>query len=146
MEKELTAYTLSVYEYVVKEDRPVGTRDVMRGVNLSSPSVASRHLQKLESMGLLEKNKVGDYVLKEKIGVNSQVWVGKTLLPRLMLYSFFFLGALSAEVGIIVLSFINTEIVIGIPFLSLTGITAVAMFLFFIEGLIFGRKLRKQTN
>ena len=143
MEKKLAAYTLSVYEYVVKENRPVGTRDVMRGANLSSTSVASRHLQKLETLGLIEKNRAGDYVLKEKIGVNNQVWIGKTLLPRLLLYSFFFLGALSAEVGIIILSFINTEIVIGIPFLSLTGLTILSMLLFLIEGLRLRQKAKK---
>ena len=52
---DLTGNTLIVYTYVVGENRPVGTRDVMRGANLSSPSVAHRHLQKLEAMGLLEK-------------------------------------------------------------------------------------------
>ena len=49
MEKELAGNTLIVYAYVVGENRPVGTRDVMRGANLSSPSVAHRHLQKLEA-------------------------------------------------------------------------------------------------
>jgi hypothetical protein len=32
--------TLNVYSFVVKEGKPVGPREVMRGVNLSSPSVA----------------------------------------------------------------------------------------------------------
>jgi predicted transcriptional regulator len=56
--------TLIVYSYVVKEGRPVGPRDVMRGVNLSSPSVAYRHLQKLEALGLVMKNEYGEYVVK----------------------------------------------------------------------------------
>ncbi|MBA7712547.1 hypothetical protein ES703_121525 [subsurface metagenome] len=38
--EELAGNTLIVYAYVVREDRPVGTRDVMRGAHLSSPSVA----------------------------------------------------------------------------------------------------------
>lgn len=143
MDKELAVNTLTVYEYVVKENRPVGPREVMRGTKLSSPSVAHRHLQKLENIGLLEKNQFGDYILKEKIGVNSQVWVGRTLIPRLMMYSFFFIGAFGAEIGIILLSVLNTDIIIGMPFLSLTGLTALAMILFFLEGLLLRRKLRK---
>ena len=81
MNKELAVNTLTVYEYVVKENRPVRLREVMRGANLSSSSVAHRHLQKLEDIGLLEKNQWGEFILKEKIGVNSQVWIGKTLFP-----------------------------------------------------------------
>ena len=44
--------TLNVYSYVVKQGKPVGPRDVMRGANLSSPSLAYWHLQKLENSGL----------------------------------------------------------------------------------------------
>jgi DNA-binding IclR family transcriptional regulator len=54
--EELQGITLNVYLYVAKKDKPVGPRDVMKGVNLSSPSVAYRHLQKLEDEGYLAKN------------------------------------------------------------------------------------------
>ena len=140
--EQLTGNTLVVYSYVVGENRPVGTRDVMRGANLSSPSVAYRHLQKLEAMGLLERNKFGEYVLKEKAGVSGHVWVGKSLVPRLMFYSFFFVGAFAAEIAIILLSYVIPSLVIETSFLFLTGMTAVAMILFVIEGL----QLRKKTN
>jgi hypothetical protein len=139
--KELAGNTLIVYAYVVGESRPVGTRDVMRGANLSSPSVAHRHLQKLELLGLLEKNQFGDYILKEKTGVSGHVWVGRNLVPRLMFYSFFFMGAFGAEIGIILLSFLVPWLVIETSFLFLTGMTAVAMILFFIEGILLRRKL-----
>lgn len=139
-DKELAGNTLSVYAYVVRENRPVGTREVMRGANLSSPSVAQRHLQKLELLGLLERNKSGDYILKEKTGVSGHVWVGKNLVPRLMFYSFFFIGAFGAEIAIILLSYLVTDLVIETSFLFLTGMTAVAMVLFFIEGILLRRK------
>ncbi|MDG6223274.1 MAG: hypothetical protein IAX21_03495 [Candidatus Bathyarchaeota archaeon] len=140
-EKELAGNTLSVYTYVVKENRPVGTRDVMRGANLSSSSVAHRHLQKLELLGLLEKNEFGDYILKEKAGVSGHVWVGNNLVPRLMFYSFFFLGAFGAELAILALSYFVAEIFIETSFLFLTAITAIAMLLFFAEGIILRKKL-----
>ena len=140
--KELAGNTLSVYAYVVKESRPVGTRDVMRGANLSSPSVAHRHLQKLELLGLLEKNEFGDYILKEKTSVSGHVWVGRNLVPRLMFYSFFFIGAFGAEIAIILLSYLIAGLVIETSFLFLTGMTAVAMILFFIEGAFLRRKVK----
>ena len=140
--EQLAGNTLSVYAYVVRENRPVGTRDVMRGANLSSSSVAHRHLQKLELLGLLEKNDYGDYILKEKTSVSGHVWVGKNLVPRLMFYSFFFIGAFGAEITIILLSYLVAGLVIETSFLFLTGMTAVAMVLFFIEGAFLRRKVK----
>lgn len=98
---ELEGNTLTVYAYVVHAAKPVGTRDVTRGANLSSTSVASRHLQKLEEMGLIEKNEYGDYILKEKTNINGHVWVGRNLVPRLMFYSFFFLGAFADRKSVV---------------------------------------------
>jgi hypothetical protein len=138
---ELEGNTLSIYAYIVHEAKPVGTRDVTRGANLSSTSVAFRHLQKLEDMGLIEKNSYGDYILKEKANINGHVWVGKNLVPRLMFFSFFFLGAFSAEVAIIMLMFLIKGAVIQVSFFFLTGLTGVAMILFLIEGLLLYRKL-----
>jgi hypothetical protein len=141
-DKELAGNTLIVYAYVIGENKPVGTRDVMRGANLSSSSVAHRHLQKLETLGLLEKNDYGNYILKEKASVSGHVWVGKNLVPRLMFYSFFFMGAFGAEIAIILLSCLITGLVIETSFLFLTGMTAVAMILFFIEGALLRRKVK----
>ena len=138
---ELEGNTLNVYAYIVHVAKPVGTRDVTRGANLSSTSVAARHLRKLEDMGLIEKNSYGDYILKEKTSINGHVWVGRNLVPRLMFYSFFFLGAFAAETAIILLSYLINGIVIQVSFLFLTGMTAVAMSLFLIEGILQYRKL-----
>ncbi|MCL2477489.1 hypothetical protein [Candidatus Bathycorpusculum sp.] len=138
---ELEGNTLNVYTYIVHANKPVGTRDVTRGAELSSTSVAHRHLQKLENLGLIEKNSYGDYILKEKATINGHVWVGKNLVPRLMFYSFFFIGAFAAEVGIILLGFLIKDLVIEISFLFLTVMTAVAMILFLFEGLALYRKL-----
>jgi len=106
---ELEGTTLKVYLYVVKEDRPVGPREVMRGTNLSSPSVAYRHLQKLETLGLLQKDTYGEYVVKEKATIRGHLWIGRNLVPRLIFYSFFFMGILSAEIVIIVIRFLVNE-------------------------------------
>ena len=144
--EELEGNTLNVYAYVVHANKPVGTRDVTRGACLSSTSVAHRHLQKLEDFGLIEKNQYGDYILKEKANINGHVWVGKNLVPRLMFYSFFFMGAFASEVSIILLSFLIKDLVIQSSFFFLTGMTAVAMVLFFVEGTVLYRKIRPKNN
>jgi DNA-binding transcriptional ArsR family regulator len=145
-EEELEGNTLTVYAYVAKEGRPVGTRDVTRGARLSSPSVAHRHLTKLEALGLLEKNEYGDYVLKEKASVNGYVWVGRTLVPRLMFYSFFFMGALGSEITIVLVSYLTGAFVIETSFLFLTGMTAVAMILFLVEAVSLRRKINNKRH
>ena len=139
--EELEGNTLTVYAYIVHANKPVGTRDVTRGADLSSTSVAHRHLQKLENIGLIEKNQYGDYILKQKASINGHVWVGKNLVPRLMFYSFFFMGAFAAEVGIIMLSFLIKDLVLQTSFIFLTGMTVVAMVLFFVEGIVLYRKI-----
>jgi hypothetical protein len=144
-DEELEGNTLTVYAYVAREGKPVGTRDVTRGANLSSPSVAHRHLQKLEALGLIERNEYGDYVLKEKANISGHIWVGRNLVPRLMFYSLFFTGAFCSEIIIILLSYFTRSVVIETSFLFLVGITAVAMVLYLVEGISLsrGNKLKK---
>ena len=139
--EEIEGNTLNVYAYVAREGRPVGTRDVTRGANLSSPSVAHRHLLKLEALGLLERNEYGDYLLKQKANVSGYVWVGRTLVPRLMFYSFFFMGALGSEIAIALLSYATGAFAIETSFLFLTGMTAIAMILFLLEAVSLDRKI-----
>jgi hypothetical protein len=144
--EELEGNTLNVYAYIVHAAKPVGTRDVTRGAYLSSTSVAHRHLQKLEDLGLIEKNPYGDYILKEKTSINGYVWVGRNLVPRLMFYSFFFMGAFSAEITIILLAYLVGSVVIETSFLFLTGMTALAMILFLVEGISLRKKLNSKTR
>ena len=131
----LQGVTLKVYLYVVKKHRPVGPRDVMRGVRLSSPSVAYRHLQKLETMGLLAKSDYGNYIVKKKVAVRGYVWVGRILVPNPLVYSSIFLGILIIEFVVLAIHFSVETGEFKIFFLLLTLITAAALILFVIEGL-----------
>jgi len=139
---ELEGTTFAVYSYVLNESKPVGPRDVMRGANLSSPSVAYSQLQKLEDLGLLEKNEKGRYIIKEKAKISGYLWVGKTLVPRLMFYSLFFIGLLGTEIAGITIRYFVYGLVPDILFIYLTLITAIAMMMFLIEGL----SLRKKAH
>jgi hypothetical protein len=138
---DLEGNTLSVYAFIVRADNPVGLREITRGVELSSSSVAYHHLQKLENLGLIEKNSYGQYNLKAKASIDGYVWVGKNLVPRLMFYSFFFIGLFTVETGTILFYLIVKSLLLEAWFLFFTGTTLVAMTLFFIEGLALYRKL-----
>jgi DNA-binding transcriptional ArsR family regulator len=137
---DLEGTTFNVYSYVLKESKPVGPRDVMRGANLSSPSVAYRHLQKLEELGLIEKNEKGRYILKEKAKISGYLWVGKTLVPRLIFYSLFFTGLLATEIASIAIRYFTYGLSPDMLLLYLTLITAIALALFLIEGLSLRKK------
>lgn len=145
--EELEGKTLAVYIYVAKEGKPVGTREVTRGVNLSSPSVAQRHLQKLEALGLLEKTEYGDYVLKEKAAIDGHLWIGRNIVPRFMVYGFFFLGALVAEI-VAILYAQSSDLVVETNFLYLTMIllTTAALAMFFAEGIMLSRKQKNRSK
>jgi hypothetical protein len=134
----LEGTTLTVYSFVVKQGKPVGTRDVMRGAGLSSSSVAHRHLQKLESLGLLQRNEYGDYIVEHKTKVRGYIWVGRRLLPRMLIYAFVFMSVLLLEIAIL---FIHLEpeaenYQFTIFFLIITLITTVAMVIFLVEGIL----------
>lgn len=137
---DLEGNTLNVYAFVVKDGKPVGPREVMRGANLSSPSTAYRQLQKLESFGLIEKNVYGAYVAREKASIRGHVWVGKNLVPRLICYSLFFFGILSVEVTILIIQSLLQGQMPSLAVLYLIPITASSAGLFLAEGLILHRR------
>ena len=137
---ELEGTTLNVYAFVVKEGKPVGPREVMRGANLSSPSTAYRQLQKLESFGLIQKNMYGSYVAKEKTSISGHLWIGRNLVPRLLCYSLFFFGLLSVEAAILILQFFSQGLTPSLAVMYLLPITGVSAVLFLAEGLMVYRK------
>ena len=96
-DEELNPTLFHTYVFLVKVGRPVGPRDLMRGANLSSPSVAYRNLQKLMELGLVVKDEYGDYVVKEKVGMKGYIWVGKNIMPSFAVFGFVFLGILIGE-------------------------------------------------
>jgi hypothetical protein len=143
---ELEGTTLNVYAFVVKEGKPIGPREVMRAINLTSPSIAHWHLQKLEALGLLAKNEYGEYTVKEKVGVSGHLWIGRTLVPRLIFYSFFFMGILIVEIGIIAIPLITQGNTPDIYLYYLISPTAIATVLFLAEGLWLRKKTRTENS
>lgn len=139
-DSELEGLTLTVYLYVAKKAKPVGPRDVMKGTNLSSPSVAYRHLQKLEDAGYLAKNEYGEYIIKRKAPIKGNVWLGQNLFPKMWLYGLVFLSALIVELVILFIHFGVEDNEFKVFFLLLTLITGGAAAVFGVEGWLQNRR------
>ena len=140
--ENLEGNTLNVYSCMVKEGKPMGPRETMRLANLSGPSVAYWHLQKLESLGLICKDEYGEYTVKEKVSISGYFWVGNTLVPRLIFYAFFFIGILIIEIAVIAAPFFQYNQVPDAYMFYLMAPTIIAMVLFLSEGIW----LRKKTK
>ena len=138
-EDQLTASAFHTYVFLVKAGKPVGPREVMRGANLTSPSVAYRNLQKLIDLGLVVKDDYSNYVVKEKVGLKGHLWLGKTIVPRFVVFGFIFVGVLIAEIAILIPHLLFATSVEG-SFWLLTIITVVAAAIFLFEGSRFKKK------
>jgi hypothetical protein len=139
--EELDGTTLCVYAYLVKEGRAVGPREVMRGANLNSSSVAHWHLQKLESLELVAKNEYGEYVAKDRVGISGHWWFGRRLVPRLIFYAFFFMGIFVAEISVILIPFLLRGQIPEMYLFYVAAPTGIATVLFLFEGLWLRKKI-----
>lgn len=80
----LTGNTAQVYRYAIKKGKPIGVREVQRALKLSSPTLASYHLEKLEEAGLLKQTPEG-YIV-EKLVLENFVRLRQLLLPKYLFY------------------------------------------------------------
>lgn len=94
----LRGTTLEVYRFLLKSNKPVGTRELQRALNLSSPSVATYHLSKLEDAGLLKRDGGGFTV--SKFLLENSVKVSRFLIPRYLFYTIFAVAALTVELAL----------------------------------------------
>ncbi len=133
--KELEGITLSVYPYAVRKSKPVGPRDVMKGANLSSPSAAYRHLQKLKDKGYLQKNNYGEYLVKDKARVRGYIWIGRRILPKMLVYALVFMSILIIEMIVLALHYSVENYMFKVFFLLLILITVFALAMFAVEAL-----------
>ncbi|MGB9841321.1 MAG: hypothetical protein ACPLKZ_01200 [Candidatus Bathyarchaeales archaeon] len=144
--EELEGTTLSVYLYTVKKGKPVGPRDVMKGVRLSSPSVAYRHLQKLEDMGYLQKNQYGEYIIKSKAPVKGYLWLGRHIMPKMLFYAVVFMCILITEIIVLALHYPVENYVFKIFFLLLILVTGSAMCVFTAEWLMQRKQIKRSIQ
>ena len=104
-ESYIKGTTLEIYYYILRKKSSVGVREVQRELSLSSPSVASYHLEKLVELNVLTKSATGNYEIRQKLDIgslNQFVLIGNYTLPRFLFYAVFFTVIL---VGYILLFF-----------------------------------------
>lgn len=103
----LKGTTLEIYRLLLKTNKPLGIREIQRALNLSSPSQAQYHLNKLEEAGLL-KREMGNYVIN-KVLLENCVRVSRFLIPRYLFYSIFAIAILLIEVVLLRPAVLNRE-------------------------------------
>lgn len=91
IESQLKGKTLQIYWHLLRDPgTSVGVRKVQRSLGFSSPSVAAHHLDKLLSLGLVEKTVRGEYIVNKEIKVGLLKFfsrMGKFLVPRHLFYA-----------------------------------------------------------
>ncbi len=94
IESELKGKTLQIYWYMLRSPGShVGVREIQRTLHLSSPSVASHHLEKLVSLSLVDKTRTGEYYITQEVKVGLLRFftrLGRFLVPRYLFYSVWF--------------------------------------------------------
>jgi hypothetical protein len=93
----VTGTTRRVYLYILSSKNPVGVRDIWRGLDLSSASLAQYHINKLLELKLIEMAPFG------KIQANSQtkldvlqnfLFLRGKVFPRLVIFGALSIGLL----------------------------------------------------
>jgi hypothetical protein len=142
-EEELNVTTFDLYLYLVKAKQPTGPRDIMRAMNINSPGVVHRHLQKLADWGWVEKDAYGRYAVKKKVGFKGYVWIGKRLLPLSILFSLVFVGLSITWVTVLALHLLTAS-PIDESFSILTAVTVIGTVFFLVVVLQPGKRTPRQ--
>jgi len=108
----LRGTTLEVYRFLLKSNKPVGTRELQRALNLSSPSVATYHLSKLEDAGILKREGGGFTV--SKFLLENSVKVNRFLIPRYFFYAVFAITVLAVELTLMRPTLLTREYVFSV--------------------------------
>ena len=108
----LRGTTLEVYRFLLKSNKPVGTRELQRALNLSSSSVATYHLSKLEDAGLLKKEPGGFTV--NKFLLENSIKISRFLIPRYFFYAVFAIAVLLIELTVMKPAFLYREYVFSV--------------------------------
>ncbi|MEM1619584.1 MAG: winged helix-turn-helix domain-containing protein [Fervidicoccaceae archaeon] len=92
--EKLGITALRIYAKLL-EAGEMGVRELARELGVSASSV-HYHLKRLEELGLVARGREG-YTVSRLIPIEGYVLLKRRLVPRLMIYSFFFLGIAVGE-------------------------------------------------
>jgi DNA-binding Lrp family transcriptional regulator len=119
----LRGLTLKVYKFILKNDKPVGIREVQRALNLSSPTLALYHMNKLEEAGFIKKE-LGGYVA-DRIVLENFVRLRRVLIPRHFFYTVFFVTSFIFLVVFLRPSMLTREYIFSLGVVSVAAATSV---------------------
>ena len=119
----LRGLTLKVYKFILKNDRPVGIREVQRALGLSSPTLALYHINKLEEAGLVKKELNGH--VADRIILRNLIRFRKVLIPRNFFYTVFFVTSLVFLVALLRPPILTREYIFSLAVVSAAVATSV---------------------
>ena len=119
----LRGLTLKVYRFILRNNRPVGIREVQRGLNLSSPTLALYHINKLEEAGLIKKELDG-YVA-DRIILENLVRFRRILIPRNFFYMIFLITSLVMLAVLLRPPTLTREYVFSLAVITIAAVTSV---------------------
>jgi DNA-binding transcriptional ArsR family regulator len=119
----LKGLTLRVYRFILKNEKPVGIREVQRALGLSSPTLALYHMNKLEEAGFIKKE-LGGYVA-DRIVLENFVRLRRILVPRYFFYTMFFITSFVFLVMFLRPAILTRDYIFSLGVLSVAAGTSV---------------------
>jgi len=119
----LRGLALKVYRFILKNDKPVGIREVQRALNLSSPTLALYHMNKLEEAGLIKKEANG-YVA-DRIVLENVIRLRRILIPRTFFYMIFLITSLVMLATFLRPPTLSREYIFSLAVISVAAATSV---------------------
>jgi repressor of nif and glnA expression len=119
----LRGLALKVYRFILKNDKPVGIREVQRALNLSSPTLALYHMNKLEEAGLIKKEANG-YVA-DRIVLENVIRLRRILIPRTFFYMIFLITSLIMLAVFLRPPTLSREYIFSLAVISVAAATSV---------------------
>jgi hypothetical protein len=119
----LKGLTLRVYRFILKNEKPVGIREVQRALHLSSPTLALYHMNKLEEAGFIKKE-LGGYVA-DRIVLENFIRLRRILIPRHFFYTMFFVTSFVFFVMFLRPAILTRDYIFSLGVLSVAAGTSV---------------------
>jgi predicted DNA-binding transcriptional regulator len=119
----LRGLTLKVYRFILRNSKPVGIREVQRALNLSSPTLALYHINKLEEAGLIRKELNG-YVA-DRVILENLIRLRRILIPRNLFYTMFLITSLVMLAVVLRPPMLTREYVFSLAVIGVAAATSV---------------------
>jgi hypothetical protein len=97
LKSSVTGTTRRVYLYILSSRTPVGVRDVWRGLDLSSPSLAQYHINKLLELELIDIDQFGKFQANAQTKLDvlqNFLFLRGKVVPRLVIFGVLSVGLL----------------------------------------------------